>query len=207
MSKALLVEYIPFKPIGPVNEQMGKQYGIPGGLVVQGVLQRAGAKNQNGRVYPKNILDREAKKYQKEYIDQNRALGELDHPESSVVNLNNVSHNVLKMWWNGDDLMGAVQILETPAGKILKSLFDAGITLGISSRGLGSVKELYKESTVEVQEDFELICFDFVSNPSTQGAFLRPMNESVNKSKNDYNKVNSIITSILCDSGKCRILP
>jgi len=207
MSKNLLVEYIPFKPVGPVNEQMGKQYGIPGGLVVQGVLQRAGAKNQNGRVYPKHILDREAKKYQKEYIDQNRALGELDHPESSVVNLNNVSHNVLKMWWNGDDLMGAVQILETPAGKILKSLFDAGITLGISSRGLGSVKELYKESAVEVQEDFELICFDFVSNPSTHGAFLRPMNESVNSKTKDYKKVNDIITSILCDSGKCRILP
>lgn len=206
--KGLLVEYIPFKPVGPVNEQMSKQYGLPGGLVVQGVLQRAGAKNQNGRVYPKHILDREAKRYQKEYINQNRALGELDHPESSVVNLNNVSHNVLKMWWDGDDLMGAVQILETPAGKILKSLFEAGITLGISSRGLGSVKELYKESAVEVQEDFELICFDFVSNPSTHGAFLRPMNESVTKSKKkDYNKVNNIITSILCDSGKCRILP
>jgi len=209
MSKNLLVEYIPFKPIGPVNEQLGKQYGIPGGLVVQGVLQRAGAKNQNGRVYPKHILNREAKKYQKEYIDQNRALGELDHPDSSVVNLNNVSHNVLKMWWNGDDLMGAVQILETPAGKILKSLFEAGITLGISSRGLGSVKELYKESAVEVQEDFELICFDFVSNPSTHGAFLKPMNmnESVSKTIKDYKNVNNIITSILCDSGKCRILP
>ncbi len=209
MSKSLLVEYIPFKQIEPVNEQMANQYGVPSGLIVQGVLQRAGAKNQNGRVYPKNILDREAKKYQKEYINQNRALGELDHPESSVVNLNNVSHNVLKMWWENDDLMGAVQILETPAGKILKSLFDAGITLGISSRGLGSVKELYKESAVEVQEDFELICFDFVSNPSTHGAFLRPtnMNESTNKQTKDYTKVNDIITSILCDSGKCRILP
>mgnify|MGYP003385513586 CR=1 FL=1 len=198
MSKSLLVEYIPFKPIGKINEDMGAQFGVPGGLVVQGVLQRAGAKNQNGRVYPKNILNREAQKYQKEYIDQNRALGELDHPESSVVNLNNVSHNILKMWWDGDDLKGAVQIL--------KSLFEAGITLGISSRGLGSVKELYKESAVEVQEDFELICFDFVSNPSTHGAFLRPMTESVNKNlKTNYLKVNEIITSILCDDGKCRI--
>ena len=208
MSKALLVEYMPFKPIGAVNEQTATKFGVPGGLVVQGVLQRAGAKNQNGRVYPKRILDREAKKYQQEYISQNRALGELDHPESSVVNLNNVSHNILKMWWDGDDLKGAVQILETPSGKILKSLFDAGITLGISSRGLGSVKELYKESAVEVQEDFELICFDFVSNPSTHGAFLRPMTESVNKNKqNNYLKVNEIITSILCDDGKCRISP
>ena len=207
MSKSLLVEYLAFKPISAVNEQLSSKYGVPGGLIVQGVLQRAGAKNQNGRVYPKHILSREAKKYQKEYIDQNRALGELDHPESSVVNLNNVSHNVLEMWWKGNDLCGAVQILDTPSGKILKSLFDAGITLGISSRGLGSVKELYKESAVEVQEDFELICFDFVSNPSTHGAFLKPMNESVTKKEKDYTKVNSIITSILCDSGKCRILP
>ena len=124
MSKSLLVEYMPFKPIGTVNEDIGAKFGVPGGLVVQGVLQRAGAKNQNGRVYPKNILNREAQKYQKEYIEQNRALGELDHPESSVVNLNNVSHNILKMWWDGDDLKGAVQILETPSGQILKALLD-----------------------------------------------------------------------------------
>ena len=209
MSKQLIVEYIPFKPVGSLNEQSGAAYGIPGGIVVQGVLQRAGAKNQNGRVYPKNILMRECQRYQREYIDQHRALGELDHPESSVVNLNNVSHNVLKIWWNGDDLLGAVQILETPSGNILKSLFKAGITLGISSRGLGSVKELRNEGVVEVQEDFELICWDFVSNPSTHGAFMRPsqMTESVNKNKqtNKYGKVNEIITSILCEDGKCRI--
>jgi hypothetical protein len=105
--------------------------------------------------------------------------------------------------------MGAVQVLETPAGRILKSLFESGITLGISSRGLGSVKELYKESAVEVQEDFELICWDFVSNPSTNGAYMVPMNESTteNKKINQYKKVNNIITSILCDDGKCRIMP
>ena len=207
MSKALLVEYMPFTPIGSLTESNGAQYGVPGGMVVQGVLQRAGAKNQNGRIYPKNILERECRRYEKEYIDQHRALGELDHPESSVVNLNNVSHNVLKIWWNNDDLMGAVQVLDTPSGNILKSLFKSGITLGISSRGLGSVKELYKESAVEVQEDFELICWDFVSNPSTNGAFMRPMNESVNKNNNvnKYQEVNRIITSILCDDGKCRI--
>jgi hypothetical protein len=210
MSKTLIVEYIPFKPIGSLNETSGNAYGVPGGFVVQGVLQRAGAKNQNGRVYPKHILERECQRYQKEYINQHRALGELDHPESSIVNLNNVSHNVLKIWWNGDDLLGAVQILETPSGKILKELFKAGITLGISSRGLGSVKELRSEGVVEVQEDFELICWDFVSNPSTHGAFMRPtsMNESANKSiqLNKYNKVNDIITSILCEDGKCRII-
>ena len=210
MSKKLIVEYMPFKPVGSLNESNGAAYGIPGGFVVQGVLQRAGAKNQNGRIYPKQILQRECVRYQKEYIDQHRALGELDHPESSIVNLNNVSHNVLKIWWNGDDLLGAVQILETPSGRILKELFKAGITLGISSRGLGSVKELRSEGVVEVQEDFELICWDFVSNPSTHGAFMRPvgMNESVtrNTQTNKYDKINNIITSILCEDGKCRII-
>jgi hypothetical protein len=210
MSKQLIVEYMPFKPVGSLTESSGAAYGIPGGFVVQGVLQRAGAKNQNGRIYPKRILERECRRYQSEYIDQHRALGELDHPESSVVNLNNVSHNVLKIWWNGDDLHGAVQILDTPSGKILKELFRAGITLGISSRGLGSVKELRNEGTVEVQEDFELICWDFVSNPSTHGAFMRPthMNESVNNNikTNKYTRVNDIITSILCEDGKCRII-
>ena len=209
MSKQMLVDYMPFRPIGSLTESSGAAYGIPGGFVVQGILQRSGAKNQNGRVYPRNILERECRKYEQDYISQHRALGELDHPESSVVNLNNVSHNILKIWWDGDDLKGAVQILETPSGNILKALFKAGITLGISSRGLGSVKELRSEGTVEVQEDFELICWDFVSNPSTQGAFMKPlsMHESVDKTNktNKYFKVNNIITSILCDDGKCRI--
>jgi hypothetical protein len=206
MSKPLLVEYMPFTPVGSLNESNGAKYGIPGGFVVQGVLQRAGAKNQNGRVYPKEILMRECQRYQREFIDQNRALGELDHPESSVVNLNNVSHNVLKIWWDGNDLKGVVQVLDTPSGKILKSLFKAGITLGISSRGLGSVKELRSEGVVQVQDDFELICFDFVSNPSTHGAFLTPtVNESVQRDTNKYAKTNKIITSILCEDGKCRI--
>ena len=166
-----------FNPIGSLNESNGAKYGIPGGFVVQGILQRSGAKNQNGRVYPKNILMRECQRYQKEYIDQNRALGELDHPESSVVNLNNVSHNVLKIWWEGDDLKGVVQVLDTPSGKILKSLFKEGITLGISSRGLGSVKELRNEGIVEGKADLELICWDFVRNPSTQGAVMGMMKE------------------------------
>jgi hypothetical protein len=109
MSKQLLVEFMPFRPISSLNETSGAAFGIPGGFVVQGVLQRAGAKNQNGRVYPKHILMRECQKYQKEYIDQHRALGELDHPESMVVNLNNVSHNILKIWWEGDTVMGTFE--------------------------------------------------------------------------------------------------
>ena len=175
--KDLIVDYIPFE-VTPeqINESI-KQNG--GKLVVHGVLQRANAKNQNGRVYPREILERESGKYTKEFVKQKRALGELDHPDSSVVNLNNVSHNILEMHWKGDDLEGTVEVLGTPAGNILKELFKSGIKLGISSRGLGSVKEMNEEEgdTVEVQPDFELIAFDFVSNPSTHGAFLSPTNE------------------------------
>ena len=179
MSKQILVDYIPFE-ITPqqINESMSKNNGR---LVVKGVLQRAEAKNQNGRVYPKETLMREAKKYQQVQIAERRALGELDHPDSSVVNLNNVSHNVLEMHFKGNDLVGTVEVLGTPAGNILKELFKSGIKLGISSRGLGSVKEIHEDEgqdTVEVQPDFELIAFDFVSNPSTHGAFLSPTNES-----------------------------
>ena len=178
MLKQILVDYIPFE-VSPqqINEAM-KNNG--GRLIVKGVLQRAEAKNQNGRVYPRETLVREAKKYSEVQIKERRALGELDHPDSSVVNLNNVSHNILEMHWNGDDLNGTVEVLGTPAGNILKELFKSGIKLGISSRGLGSVKEVHEaegDDSVEVQPDFELIAFDFVSNPSTHGAFLSPTNE------------------------------
>ena len=178
MSKQVIVDYIPFE-VTPqqINEAMKNNNGR---LIVKGVLQRAEAKNQNGRVYPRETLVREAKKYSEVQIKERRALGELDHPDSSVVNLNNVSHNILEMHWNGDDLNGTVEVLGTPAGNILKELFKSGIKLGISSRGLGSVKEMHEadgEDSVEVQPDFELIAFDFVSNPSTHGAFLSPTNE------------------------------
>tara|TARA_Y100000593_G_scaffold25581_1_gene51068 strand:+ start:1038 stop:1667 length:630 start_codon:yes stop_codon:yes gene_type:complete len=177
MAKQIIVDYIPFE-VSPqqINESMKDNNGR---LVVKGVLQRAEAKNQNGRIYPKETLMREAKKYASVQIKERRALGELDHPDSSVVNLNNVSHNVLEMHWKGDDLVGTVEVLGTPAGNILKELFKSGIKLGISSRGLGSVKEIYEDEgdAVEVQPDFELIAFDFVSNPSTHGAFLSPTNE------------------------------
>ena len=166
-----------------------------GKLVVKGVLQRAEAKNQNGRVYPREILVREAKKYTSEFIKERRAMGELDHPDSSVVNLQNVSHNVLEMHWTGNDLVGTVEVLSTPAGNILKELFKGGIKLGISSRGLGSIKQ--ESVGDEVQDDFELIAFDFVSNPSTQGAFLSPVNESVNKVDQKWSRVETSIRNIL----------
>ena len=178
--KQLIVDYIPFE-ITP--QQMTESMSTNDGkLVVKGVLQRANAKNQNGRVYPKDLLMREAKKYTENFIQQKRALGELDHPDSSVVNLQNASHNVMEMHFNGNDLVGTVEVLGTPSGNILKELFKSGIKLGISSRGLGSVENI-GEGAQEVQPDFELIAFDFVSNPSTHGAFLSPMNESVDKTQ------------------------
>jgi len=199
-NKKLLVDYTVFE-VSPqqINESLTQNNGK---LVVKGVLQRAEAKNQNGRIYPKDVLMREAKKYSNSFIKERRALGELDHPDSSVVNLNNVSHNVLGMDWNGDDLVGTVEVLSTPSGNILKELFKCGIKLGISSRGMGSVKEMMGEGegTLEVQPDFELIAFDFVSNPSTHGAFLSPVNESKGKIvTNKFGNIERIITDIITE--------
>jgi|TARA_Y100001973_G_C5170810_1_gene318934 hypothetical protein len=202
--KQLIVDYLPFevKPeqiTESIKENNGK-------LIVRGILQRAEAKNQNGRVYPRDILHREAKKYTKEFIKERRAMGELDHPESSVVNLQNVSHNVKDMHWEGDNLLGTVEVLGTPSGNILKELFKSGIKLGISSRGMGSVETVTEDTgdqVTQVQPDFELIAFDFVSNPSTHGAFMHPMNESVDKDLpagrtcGEYCKVESIINDIM----------
>jgi len=173
--KSLLIETNLFE--GKVNEDES------GRTLVKGILQRAGAENQNGRVYPMEILKREAKKYE-QLIKERRALGELDHPDSSVINLKNVSHNVKEIHWDGNDLVGVVEILPTPSGNILKELLKAGILLGISSRGMGSVTPM-GEGKVKVGEDFELIGWDFVSNPSTHGAFMVPVNESVNKNINE----------------------
>ena len=206
--KELLIDTILFE-VSPkqISESINKNNGK---IIVKGILQRANAKNQNGRIYPKPILMREVKKYAETNIKENRALGELDHPESSVVNLRNVSHNVLEVVWKGDDVMGVVEILPTPSGNILKNLLGAGIRLGISSRGLGSVKEI-NENTVEVQDDFELIGWDFVSNPSTQGAFMYKMNEGLIQESTITNKIKTIdpkiqrvhsnITNIICEIG------
>jgi hypothetical protein len=204
MSKSLLIEYSIFTP---KTTQLTE--GIKGtrNLLVEGVVQRADSKNQNGRVYPKHILENEVEKYIATSIAENRALGELDHPESSVINLKNVSHNIKQLWWDGDDLMGKIEVLPTPSGNILRELFSNNITVGISSRGMGSVQPL-GEGTVEVQDDFELLCWDFVSTPSTQGAFMKPtgLNENFNPTlqTNKYNKINSLISDIICaQSGVC----
>ena len=197
MNKKLLVDVRPFEISRQKIDESIKEN--DGRLIVKGVLQRAESKNQNGRVYPREVLLKEVSKYLDEQVAERRALGELDHPESSVVNLNNASHNVIEMHWDGDDLLGTVEVLSTPSGNILKELFKSGIKLGISSRGLGSVEPVNEkngEETVEVQPDFELIAFDFVSNPSTHGAFMRPVNEGVEKQKPET-KIESIINSIM----------
>ena len=174
--KNLLIETNLFE--GRVNEDSS------GRTLVKGVLQRSGAENQNGRVYPRGVLEREIDKYQT-LIKERRALGELDHPDSSVINLKNVSHNIKEVHWEGNDVIGTVEILPTPSGNILKELLRAGILLGISSRGMGSVETVDEgdgeQPSMKVGQDFELIAFDFVSNPSTHGAFMHPLTEGVDK--------------------------
>ena len=205
----LLTEYRTFKVDKRLVETSIKENKS---LVVKGVIQRAEAKNQNGRIYPREILEREIKKYSEGPIKERRALGELDHPESSVINLQNVSHNVTKVKMVGDDVYGEVEILSTPAGNILKELFRNGITVGISSRGMGSVQE-NGNGTVEVQDDFELLCFDFVSTPSTHGAFMKPAGRALQELQEGkiqlpeykYTNVNNIIRDIICDNtGVCK---
>ena len=207
--KELLIDTILFNLNTPnLNESIDGS----GKVVVSGVLQRAEAKNQNGRVYPKEILMREVKKYADTNVKERRALGELDHPESSVINLKNVSHNVLEVKWKGNDVVGVVEILPTPAGNILKELLNCGIRLGISSRGMGSVEEI-SEGVVQVQDDFELIGWDFVSNPSTHGAFMYPTSKNegfisegvslstISKIDPKIKRINNNITNIICEIG------
>lgn len=209
MTKQLLIEYITFKPSPQMLSEAVKRPSK--NLIVEGLVQRAEAKNQNGRVYPKQVLLREVDKYIKGPVAENRALGELDHPESSVINLKNACHNILGLWWDGDDLMGKIEVLPTPSGNILKSLFLNNITVGISSRGMGSVQPL-GEGTVEVQDDFELLCWDFVSTPSTYGAFMKPVGLTeglikegkTNKTYSKYENTNSILYDIVCtQTGIC----
>ena len=200
----LLTEYIPFK----VKKQLVEQsISDNKPLIVSGILQRADAPNQNERIYPKKVLEKEVQNYLEGPIKERRAMGELDHPESAVINLQNVSHNIKDIWWEGDDVMGKIEILSTPAGKILKELFAHDITVGISSRGMGSVEDT-TGGMVEVQDDFEILCWDFVSTPSTHGAYMKPT-KGLKEGKNQlpeykYTNINNIIRDIICDNtGTC----
>jgi len=198
--KSLLIDHTPFQQAQlTLVEGKGNRDGL---VTLVGKLQEAEQKNGNGRVYPREILEREVKKYEDGPIKTRTALGELDHPEASVVNLSNTSHIITKVWWKGNDLMGQLQLLPTPSGNIAKALVMAGIPLGISSRGMGSVKQLGE--TVEVQDDFELLCWDLVSVPSTPQAYMQLAESKKFGSTKDYSKVNSLITEIICNAtGVC----
>jgi hypothetical protein len=151
-----------------------------GKLYLSGTIQRADKKNQNGRIYPRKLLTREFENYMKA-VRESRATGELDHPEESTVSLGKISHVLREMWWDGDDMMGRIEILGTPSGKIAETIIEAGVPLGISSRGVGSTSK--NESGDDfVQEDFNLICFDLVADPSTHGAYMLPESRLIESS-------------------------
>ena len=192
MKKVLLREYYELCEGGVCQDLLTEEekiYVNKGGMMLSGKLQEADIQNGNGRIYPRKILEREVKTYQK-LVQEKRALGELDHPEDSVINLKNASHMITEMWWDGPNVMGKVKILNTPSGKILQDLVNDGVKLGISSRGLGSVSEAQGRTIVE--DDFQLICFDFVSEPSTPNAFMGLSEGKTYKEPNVFTKADRI---------------
>ena len=201
MSKKLLIETHTIK-ISPsqLTENVNKE---SGNIFVEGILATAEVKNGNGRYYSKTLWGREMDKYN-ELIEQRRSMGELDHPESTVINLKNVSHLISEYWWEGDNVMGKIEILPTPSGNILKELMKSGVTVGVSSRGMGSLEE-NRQGVLEVQDDFELLCWDFVSTPSNPGSYMHTINEGKNIVTYDYADVNKVIHEILCSKGNCSI--
>jgi hypothetical protein len=197
--KYLLREYYELCPNGTCQDLLSEEEKMDvkenNALYLSGVMQRADSQNGNGRVYPRKVLNREVKNYEKMIVER-RALGELDHPDDQVVNLKNASHMVTGIWWEGDDVVGKAKVLNTPSGQILRSLVESGVKLGISSRGMGSVHESNGETVVE--DDFNLICFDFVSEPSTHGAFMMQENKQSNIiTKSD--RINRILNDIVSD--------
>ncbi len=196
----LLREYFELCPGGVCEDlltEADKRFIKNGGMIMTGVIQRADARNGNGRIYAESILQREVKRYGN-LVKERMALGELDHPETSTVMLEKVSHLVTEVWWNGKDVMGKIEVLNTPRGKILQELVNANVKIGISSRGTGSVRES-REGTI-VEDDFSLICFDIVSEPSTHGAYMYRQ-DGIRENKNQ-NKIDTIIQEILQRKGK-----
>jgi len=191
--KKVLVETQLFKPKGLMLSE-GKM-SDKGNPMVEGILATAEVKNGNGRYYAKDLWQREIDKYMQS-VKENRALGELDHPESSIINLKNVSHNIKDMWWDGDQVIGKIEILPTPSGNILKALLENNITVGVSSRGMGSLED--RNGVLEVQDDFELLCWDFVSTPSNPGSYMHVIKEGMEQTINPYQNVNNIVREILC---------
>jgi len=199
--KQVLIETIPFSVS---RTQLLEGLKAPSGNpLVEGILATAEVKNGNGRYYKKELWEREIDKY-REIIKENRATGELDHPDSSIISLKNVSHIIRDCWWDGDQVIGKIEILPTISGNILKALIDNNVTVGVSSRGMGSLKQM-KEGTMEVQDDFELLCWDFVSTPSNPGSYMHLVKEGKEVSTYQYGKVNTLLTEILCANGTCPI--
>ena len=200
MSKKLLIETqtLKFSP-KTINENVSKENG---NIVVEGILATCEVKNGNGRYYARDLWEREMDKYQS-LINERRSLGELDHPESQVIHLQNVSHVITDWNWDGDNVMGKIEILPTPSGNILKELIKSGVTVGVSSRGMGSLEQ--RGDIMEVQDDFELLCWDFVSTPSNPGSFMGVLQEGKNQVTYDYTKVNSLVHEILCSKGSCPV--
>jgi hypothetical protein len=199
MSKKLLIEVNTFKPSTSLTESVNKENG---NMIVEGILATAEVKNGNGRYYAKELWEREMDKYS-QLIKERRSMGELDHPESQVVNLQNVSHIITDYWWDGDQVMGKIEILPTPSGNILKALISNGVMVGVSSRGMGTLEQ--RGNVMEVQDDFELLCWDFVSTPSNPGSYMRTLNENKQSAIYNYGKVNNIVHEILCSKGSCPI--
>ena len=200
MNKKLLIEthtlnYNPITLTENVNSDSGN-------LIVEGILATAEVKNGNGRYYSKDLWEREMDKYST-LIKERRSMGELDHPEATVINLKNVSHIIKEYWWDGDEVMGKIEILPTPSGQILKELVKSGVTVGVSSRGMGSLED--RGGVMEVQDDFELLCWDFVSTPSNPNSFMHTLKEGKEFAPSNYTKVNSIINEILCSKGSCPV--
>lgn len=207
MNKEVLIEYLPFKPLPQQLHEAKVNPRAP--FLVSGKVQAANKPNANHRIYDYDILQKQVQLYLDGPVREKRALGELDHPESSIINLKNVCHNITRLWWQDKDLYGEFEILPTPSGNILKELFLCGINVGVSSRAMGSVTPI-GEGLVRVEEDLEIICWDFVSTPSTYGAYVKPngLNESYNP-QNQHSKldsVNKLIQDIICtQSGVCCI--
>jgi hypothetical protein len=200
MGKVLLREYYELCEGGVCQDLLTedeKRYVAGGGMILSGIMQKADAINGNGRIYPHRVLMKEVENYGK-LVNDRRALGELDHPEDSVINLKNASHLVTKIWWQGKDVMGKVKVLDTPSGMVLQELVKSGVSLGISSRGMGSVRE--DKSQTIVEDDFQLICFDFVSEPSTPGAFMmKEARDYQNKVFTKADRINRLLNEVLND--------
>ena len=203
MSKKLLREYYELCEGGVCQDlltEAEKKFVSSGGMILSGIMQMAETVNGNGRIYPHTVLMNEIKNYQK-LVKERRALGELDHPDGEVISLANASHRVTSCWMEGNNVMGKIQVLDTPAGKTLRALVEGGCSVGISSRGMGSIRE--ENGRTIVEDDFQLICFDMVSEPSTPGAFMMKEAKGMkNKVFTKADRINRLLNEVLSDENE-----